>query len=298
MKENVCIPITSKAAFGVKAGLRNTFTGLLICVVCAGTAQVTSPHNLRNIDRTNNNRSGQQALTLSTLPSVAPRDNSINAAASPVRSTAVLLGLPEDGINVQRSAVKGSNAAIVVNPGKIMLTNTAAKLSSFTGRAANGQYLLQWEAVIENNVKQYDVEFSTNNRDYQSAGYVSANNNNNYSFAHVSDVRPAMYYRLKVIDNNGKFAYTNVLAITSALAQPEDLVAPTIIRDGVLNVTLSNSYKDLQVFNSAGVEVFREYLGGRTGNRIGFNLPALPAGAYFVKLLGSGTSVTQRVVIM
>ncbi|HMF69954.1 MAG TPA: T9SS type A sorting domain-containing protein [Flavitalea sp.] len=173
-----------------------------------------------------------------------------------------------------------------------------AKISAFSAISANGEYQLTWETVTENNVKQYDVEYSYNNRDFQRAGIVNAANRTFYTYNHTTSARPSMFYRLKIIDNDGSSVYSNVITVSNSLAKPDDFIAPTIIRDGVLNITLTNSYKNLQVFNSAGVEVFQENVGERTGNRLGFTLPELPAGAYFVKLIGNGISITRKVMII
>jgi len=173
-----------------------------------------------------------------------------------------------------------------------------ANIAAFSAISANGEYQLTWETVTENNVKQYDVEYSYNNKDFQRAGIVNAANRAFYTYNHTTSARPSMFYRLKIIDNDGSAVYSNVITVSNSLAKPDDIIAPTIIRDGVLNITLTNSYKNLQVFNSAGVEVFQENVGERTGNRIGFTLPELPAGAYFVKLIGKGMSITRRVMII
>jgi hypothetical protein len=173
-----------------------------------------------------------------------------------------------------------------------------AKISSFTASPANGEYQLSWETVTEDNVKQYEVEYSYNNKDYQRAGIVNATNKALYTYTHTTNVKQTMFYRLKIIDNAGSAVYSHVITVTDSLAKTEDVISPTIIRDGVLNITLGNAYKNLQVFNSAGIEVFRENVGGRSGNRIGFTLPELPAGAYFVKLIGTGISVTKKVMII
>ena len=185
-----------------------------------------------------------------------------------------------------------------VNSGNLLLSNSSARLSSFTGRSVNGEYEITWETVLENDIKQYEVEYSLNNKDFQGAGIVNASNKPVYTFKHTTDAQLIMYYRLKVIDTRGGVSYLNPIMVKSTLAKASELMSPTIIRDGVLNITIANAYKNVQLFNSAGIEVFREYLGGRTGNRIGFNLPSLPSGTYFVKLIGTNASITQRVMIM
>lgn len=189
-------------------------------------------------------------------------------------------------------------APILLRSGNNLRADASAKLASFTGLAANGAYQLTWETIMEENVRQYEVEYSVNNKDFERAGIVSAANKNIYAYSHTANTRPAMYYRLKIVDIDGSSAYSNTISVSNPAARNADFVAPTIIRDGVLNITLHNGYKDLQVFNSAGIEVFREYVGGRSGNRIGFNLPNLPAGPYYVKLIGSGIAMTSRVMIM
>jgi hypothetical protein len=299
MKENIFTNIVIGQPVPSSPWRKSCISLLLISFALASTAQFTSPFNTRNSDRSASVNSVSAVKTLSTIPTVTPHGN-VNAV--PDRDsrqqnplTSANAGLRDE---VVRSSLVRNRNSTTLNAGNLLLSPTAAKLASFSGVSGNGEYRLQWEPVIEDNVKQYDLEYSTNNRDFQSAAVVMAANKNVYSFTHVTALRPSMYYRLKVTDHNGASAYTNALAVTSSLAQPEDLVAPTIIRDGVLNVTLKNSYKDLQVLNSAGVEVFREYLGGRTGNRIGFTLPALPAGAYFVRFIGTGVSATQRVLVM
>ncbi|RYZ37885.1 MAG: hypothetical protein EOP49_31365, partial [Sphingobacteriales bacterium] len=173
------------------------------------------------------------------------------------------------GLMAQQSAYTDGAAragSFTPNPGKVFRTDNngrstefaGAKLASFTARADNGQYLLNWETVIEENVKQYEIEFSYNNKDYQRAGVVVAADKNTYAYNHVTAAKPIVYYRLKIVETNGSSAFSNAISVTSPLARPDDQVSPTIIRDGMLNITLTNSYKNLQVFNNAGVEVFRD----------------------------------------
>ncbi|MHA4845267.1 T9SS type A sorting domain-containing protein [Flavitalea antarctica] len=299
MKENIYI--TGNSHNSPLVSVLFVTGSLLISLV--SSAQQPGAFNTRNINTHNNNNgrlntSGntQKTLkTLSVLPGVTPYENTsgtrYNEGANAPRSTSHYQnGGSHSGVNVYFDGI--------TNTGNLLLSNTPAKLSSFAGNSENGQYRLTWEVVMENEVAQYNVEYSTNDRDFQSAGTVKASNRAAYTFNHIADAQTNMYYRLKVIDTRGAASYTNSIIVRSGLAKPADLVTPTIIRDGVLNITLANAYKDVQLFNGEGVMVFREYIGGRTGNRIGFNLPDLPAGAYFVRLTGTNTIVTQKVMII
>ncbi|RYZ18176.1 MAG: T9SS type A sorting domain-containing protein [Sphingobacteriales bacterium] len=256
---------------------RLCFTAAMVSTVSISYSQERNAHSITGNGPTSNTTGPERPVsrevkTLSVVPGVTPRDN-INAIA-------------------------GDNSRGRVDQGNILLNNSAAKLSAFTGRSENGKYHLTWQTVMENDVKQYDIEYSTNNEDFEAAGTVIASNRDAYTFNHTIAASPVIYYRLKIMGHNGSITYTSPLAVKSGLARPSDIVAPTIIRDNVLNITIANSYKDVRLINNAGVEVFREYLGGRTGNRIGFNLPALPAGPYYVRLMGNSGTVTEKVIIM
>lgn len=293
------------------------------------TAQQQSPHSIRNT-KTNDNSGNSGAVgttttvkTLSVVPGITPRENVIsrddgrsnslnnNNTANPNNKNRVNSGTNNTTLNNNTSTnfrpdnyhnadlgTGNQQAANNNNAGKVLLSNSATKLTSFTGRSLNGEYQLAWETVLENDIQQYDVEYSLNNVDFQTAGTVSASDKAVYTFNHTVDASHIAYYRLKVVDKQGSYAYTSHLTIPSNLARPADFVAPTIIRDNVLNISLTNAYKDVRLINNAGVEVYREYVGGRTGNRIGFNLPDLPAGPYFVRLIGENGAITQRVIIM
>jgi hypothetical protein len=281
---------------------RSLFVAGSLLAGLASSAQQPAAHNIRNlnanINNNNPNTSGGAITlkTLSTLPGLTPGENS--AGQNRIDRSHNALGHATTGNNGGSGSGGNIYSDNVNNTGNLLLSSTPAKLSSFTGASENGGYRLTWETVFENDIKQYNVEYSINNIDFQNAGIVNATNRATYTFNHTADAHTVMYYRLKVVDTRGAASYTNSIVVRSELAKPADLVAPTIIRDGVLNITLINSYKEVQVFNSAGIEVFREYLGGKTGNRVGFNLPELPAGPYFVKLTGTNISVTQRIMIM
>ncbi|MET0242198.1 MAG: hypothetical protein ABW174_01965 [Flavitalea sp.] len=175
--------------------------------------------------------------------------------------------------------------------------NSTAKISGVSGIAENGNNAITWTTVMEDNTKQFEVEYSYDNKDYQRAGIVNADNKSEYIFNHVTAVKPSTFYRLKVLGTNGATFYTKPIEVKNGLAKSEDRVAPTVIRDNVLNMTITNNYRNLQVFNSVGDEVYRENLAERTGNRVSFTLPTLPSGPYYVRLVGTTKSVTKQFMI-
>lgn len=104
------------------------------------------------------------------------------------------------------------------NAGALPLT-----LLSFTGKQQGKTNLLQWQTANEINTNNFVVESSNDAVTFNGIGTIAAiaRKNNAYIF---TDTNPylygrvagtAIYYRLKMIDNNGKFTYSNIIKLST-----------------------------------------------------------------------------------
>jgi hypothetical protein len=90
----------------------------------------------------------------------------------------------------------------------VMLSDIAA-----TGSSCNG--ILDWRTASEANVDRFDIEYSTNGSDFTTVGTVVAKNNPNgatYKYANAQGTARG-YYRLKMVDRDGHFNYSKVVAV-------------------------------------------------------------------------------------
>lgn len=87
------------------------------------------------------------------------------------------------------------------------------RLESFTGSWQGAEVLLNWLVSEETNLSHYEVEMSRDGIHYSTIRNITANNNRSYSFKYGMPPNGLNYYRLKMIDNDGKYAYSNVIAI-------------------------------------------------------------------------------------
>jgi poly(beta-D-mannuronate) lyase len=89
-----------------------------------------------------------------------------------------------------------------------------ARLLNFTASKNGKVALLQWQVSEEINVERYDVEWSSNGNGFTSVGNVTATAGNafvfTYSFTHANPATGSNYYRVKIIDRDGRVAYTPV----------------------------------------------------------------------------------------
>lgn len=106
-------------------------------------------------------------------------------------------------------------------------------LVSFTGKNLGGYNLLQWQTTSETNNDHFEIERSTNAATFEKIGeqIPGAGNSNSlekYSFRDATFSPGTNYYRLKQVDNDGKYSYSRTIAITNELTQ---LLYPNPVKD-------------------------------------------------------------------
>lgn len=92
------------------------------------------------------------------------------------------------------------------------------ELISFTIIEIPDSVLLKWETKTEINSYGFDVEESiNNNKNFKKIGFVEGSGNSNslkeYRFSHSITKNGNYFYRLKLIDNDGSFEYSNIINI-------------------------------------------------------------------------------------
>jgi hypothetical protein len=113
------------------------------------------------------------------------------------------------------SSSSNNNQCIVFDNFRTNGLNALAPLPvSFTGlnyrRSGNGVELI-WNVAGEQDVLRYEVERSTNGRDFTKIGEVTATRNAAYSFTDAAAVAGPNFYRVRNIDADGRFKYSPVV---------------------------------------------------------------------------------------
>ena len=181
----------------------------------------------------------------------------------------------------------------VVAPTNIV---TPVDLTSFTGSQKSGSIELVWETQNEINVQQYEIEFSTNGNIFNQVGIIKAKNSGSYRFNHTITGNKNLYYRLRILDLDGKFEYSRIIQITPSDSNQGNFVRPSVITNNILNFFVQGSYQTAQVIRLDGKEVWRQNIGGRTGN-LRYSIPSLKPGNYLVRLISNEKILTQKILI-
>lgn len=90
------------------------------------------------------------------------------------------------------------------------------KLLSYDAKLIDNVVINKWQTTNEVNVNRYEVERSGTGIGFEYVGSTIAKNNNlinNYTFTDYAPLQGISYYRLKMVDNDGIFNYSNIVKI-------------------------------------------------------------------------------------
>jgi hypothetical protein len=152
-------------------------------------------------------------------------------------------------------------------------------LVSLTGKAVDKTNVLEWETASEMNNKGFDIERSTDGNRFETIGFVAGNGTTNKAQTyHFVDKHPLSmsYYRLKQLDNDGRFEYSKIVQIMQKSGQK--LVAYPNPTSEVLNFVADVTRADYQIINLLGQTILR----GSATTQI--DVSALPKGTYWLKV--------------
>lgn len=164
---------------------------------------------------------------------------------------------------------------------------------SFQANAEAGQIALNWATASELNNDYFIVErmLENDSRSFEELGVVqgsgTSQETHEYQFRDLSPNPAVNYYRLKQVDYDGKYTYSQVIEIQSDLEGMRIQVAPTVITDWV-NLTIMNpefSQARVEVFSIDGKTVHNRTQEVEQGTQvIRINANAYPAGIYSIRV--------------
>ncbi|MEP6675682.1 MAG: chondroitinase-B domain-containing protein [Ferruginibacter sp.] len=192
-------------------------------------------------------------------------------------------------ISALDSTMVGPNA-IGFNYSYTYIGTLPVKLVDFTARYENKKTDLYWQTAEEINVNRYEVEWNNNGQPFTMIAKVNAKGNGgyqNYQAQHTTVMAGKNYYRLKIIDNDGRFTYSPVRMISTS-DKNGIIIYPNPAR-AVINVSISGTIAtgtEMQLINSMGMKV-RTFKNIFAGQQL-LNIQNIPAGIYQLQLTEPG----------
>lgn len=182
------------------------------------------------------------------------------------------------------------------------------ELESFTVTKTNNNVLIRWQTLSEINNDRFEIERSNNNIDYEKIGEVKGKGNSSskiyYTFTDNSAKLGTYYYRLKQIDIDGSFEYSQVVKLEFnkplefGMSQnfPNPFNPLTKIEFSLPNF----SYVSIDLFNLIGQKVATIIEGDFDAgyHKAEFNASELSSGLYLYKITaGEFTQIKKMMIV-
>lgn len=172
--------------------------------------------------------------------------------------------------------------------------------------ALNGSDVqLSWKTLSEVDTKEFAIERSTDGINFSVIGTKAAAGNSfvetNYAHTDANMQTPVYYYRLKLIDIDGSYKYSNIAVVRKAGSVKGVKVFPNPAVSQV-NVEFSNAKGDyvISLFNQAGQEVSTQRaIVQYNVQYVNVNRNSLPAGSYIMKVrnTSNGEVYNEKVLL-
>ena len=221
-----------------------------------------------------------------------------NATSSTTIVSAALMG--------HNSGSIGANNGVFGDPcvgtGKLLAVEagyTSAlplTLISFSAqKTTDGKIKLQWLTDDEINTADFVIEKSTDGTAFDAIGSVTAkgSSTNNYDFTALPSNNTITYYRLKMVDKDGRFTYSNSLRLNNT---PPGAVALSVFPNPAKNaITISGlaGNGQIRLLDTKG-KLLR--LVNTTAQTLTLDISKYPQGLFVLQYTNGKQTVSQKLV--
>lgn len=180
------------------------------------------------------------------------------------------------------------------------LTPLPIELLDFQGfKLSENKNILTWKTSSELNNAYFEIQRSIDGNPLEPIGQVQGIGNSNdirlYDFIDDSAFEKTYFYRLKQVDFDGNFSFSNIIKISD---EGENLEIVSLFPNPSkavfqveLNVNLYNY--QVEIFNNLGQKVLAET---KSGNNFNLDLTAFPSGIYHLQIQHEDKIVNYKLI--
>jgi hypothetical protein len=245
----------------------------------------------------NINSLGQPVIYAVTGNNTGSNNTLVAITDAGARTVAMVDGTNSSFITLATAGANNGFRGVAFTPGSTVLP---IKLTSFKGEAQGRNNRLTWATSSEVNFKEFVVERSADGKSFVAVGSPvstkGVSTGSNYSFIDFNGAAGTLYYRLKSVDNDGTFEYSDVIAIKSSLAQTENVVIYPNPTTGPLTVQHAAGLEKatISLIDLGGKEIKLLNI-EKNSTSTSLDLTELKAGVYFIQVLNGEKSVIKLI---
>ncbi|MEO8412882.1 MAG: T9SS type A sorting domain-containing protein [Ginsengibacter sp.] len=160
--------------------------------------------------------------------------------------------------------------------------------------------MLKWVIATPTvNSDKFVVEYSADGKNWNGIGELNivSINQKTYQFLHLHIPAGTLYYRVKEIDTDGAYVYSNIALLRNKNIPRSFVISPNPANSYISIGTPANGAAKTQIilYDAVGKRLSSTIM---TGASEEINTTSLPDGIYVIKIIDEGTITTQKVIVM
>lgn len=178
-----------------------------------------------------------------------------------------------------------------------LLTILPVEFISFQAKTDRNKVMLEWATATESNNSHFEVEHSLNGKDFKKIkeikGAGTTQVRQDYSYEYRQGVGGLNYYRLKQVDYDGQFEYSEIISINVNAPKAQYTLFPNPVSSNfVIQTATGDTPAGLKLLNQLGQEI---RLDSDTERVV---LPAgLKKGLYVLQFELNGQAFSEKLLI-
>ena len=177
-------------------------------------------------------------------------------------------------------------------------------LLRFTGsRNDDKQVVLNWATTYEINTDKFNIEKSSDGHSFNTIGTqhaaIQSVKENNYSFTDISSGKPndapVTYYRLKMIDQNGEFTYSNILAIKNTAKSNLSILNNPVRNSINVSHQKAGANASISIIGMDGKTILKHYTPENSLQEL-LDVSTLMPGAYVLSFINEGVIESVKII--
>jgi hypothetical protein len=170
-------------------------------------------------------------------------------------------------------------------------------LKNFNASLINNKASLTWSTSNEINVKGFSIERSTDGSNFTEAGFVKASNgtSNQYSFNDAVTIIGTTYFRLKMLDKDGSFKYSQVVVLNSKKSIKLDVYPNPVTNTITLSHTKADNTASIKIVTVEG-RTIATYNVQAGATQTSIDATKLTRGNYLVVFENEGAKSTSQFI--
>jgi hypothetical protein len=157
---------------------------------------------------------------------------------------------------------------------------------------------VEWKVAAELNVKQYEIEKSTDGINFDKSGTQQAKANNgsdmNYNWIDINPASGNNFYRIRSIENSGLVKYSSIAKVNIGKLNPSITVYPNPVTGKQFNMLFTNMDKgmySIRLINALSQVVYiNRYIHVGGSATMGFNISNVAGGSYMMEIISPDNS--------